>query len=290
MTEDTGPNKTLKSVLHRNAETALRPDGRSYQRLSINAVHAIADSQGIDPLAVEMAAIGEDIIPERYSRNNDALSRRDQLRLLASTAAIVGMGGLGGTVGEILARAGVGRLILIDGDEFENSNLNRQLNCTTANIGAAKAPAAATRIGIVNPSTQTVVRKAVMTVDNAAAVIQGADVAVDCLDSLPARFALEGAARTLGIPMVTAAVAGTTGQVSVIVPGGTDLTKIYGDPAETPEKGVETTTGNLPQTVWAVAAIEAAEVIKTLLGRTTLAGRLLILDLDEPVFEIIDLT
>jgi len=290
MTENSDPKNTLQSALLHHAEAALRPDGRSYRRLSAAAVHAIAQSQGIDPLKVEMAALGENIVPERYSRNNDALSCQDQLRLLSSTAVVVGMGGLGGTVGEILARAGVGRLILVDGDTFEDSNLNRQLNCTTANIGAAKAAEAANRIGSVNPSTQTTVRKIFLNGENATTVIEGANVAVDCLDSLPARFALEGAARTHGIPMVTAAVAGSTGQVSVIVPGGPGLINIYGNPAEAPEKGVETTTGNLPQTVWAVAAIEAAEVIKTLLERTTLVGRLLILDLDEPVFEIIDLT
>ncbi len=290
MTEDNDPSKTLKSLLLRRAETARRPDGRSYRRLDVNTAHAIARSQEVDLQKVEMTAIEEDIIPERYSRNNDAMSRQDQLRLLSATVVIVGMGGLGGTVGEILARAGVGRLFLVDGDAFETSNLNRQLNCTTANIGAAKATAAATRIGLVNPSTRTTVQKIFLNDDNAAGVIQGADVAVDCLDSLPARFALERAARAHGIPMVTAAVAGTTGQVSVIVPGGSDLARIYGDPNEVPEKGVETTTGNLPQTVWAVAAIEAAEAIKTLLGRTTLAGRLLILDLDEPVFDIFDLS
>jgi molybdopterin-synthase adenylyltransferase len=68
-----------------------------------------------------------DIIPERYVRNFNAFSPKDQIKLLRSTVAVVGLGGLGGGVTEILARIGIGTLILIDGDVFEDTNLNRQM-------------------------------------------------------------------------------------------------------------------------------------------------------------------
>ncbi|MFH1980610.1 MAG: ThiF family adenylyltransferase [Pseudomonadota bacterium] len=286
MTDD----NRMQALLRDRARDAVRPDGLPYRSLSSDAAISTARSAGATLRQVEMAALRDDIIPERYSRNRDGLTRRDQLRLLESTVAIVGLGGLGGTVADILARAGIGRLILIDGDLFEESNLNRQLNCTVATIDSGKACAAAERIAAVNPGTETTVHSAFITSANAAALIAGADAVADCLDSLPARFVLEQAAHTLKIPMVTAAVAGAAGQVSLLQKGGPGLRTIYGDPANAPDKGVETVTGNLPFTVTAVAAIEAAEIIKTLLGRSSLAGRLLILDLDEMLFDVIDLS
>jgi molybdopterin/thiamine biosynthesis adenylyltransferase len=282
--------KNMQALLRERAADAMRPDGRPYRRISNNAAMSVARATGTALRQVEMAALGDDIIPERYSRNQNALTAGDQLRLLASTVAIVGLGGLGGTVAEILARAGVGRLILIDGDTFEESNLNRQLNCTLASLATGKAAAAAARIAAVNPATETTTHPVFMTAANAIALITVADAAADCLDSLPARFVLEQAARARGIVMVTAAVAGTTGQLTVIKPGGPGLKSVYGDPADIPEKGVEIATGNLPYTVWAVAAVEAGEIVNALLGRSSLSGRLLILDLDGAVFELVDLS
>lgn len=290
MSEAKDSKTPLAATILGHAEAASRPDGRPYRRIAVHSVLDIAGSQGVSPRHVELVAIENDIIPERYSRNHDAFTSQDQIRLLKSTVAVVGLGGLGGTVAEILARAGVGRLILIDGDRFEESNLNRQINCTLSSLGTGKAAAAAERLAAINPATETAVHEAFITPANAAALIAGADIAADCLDSLPDRFSLEQAAHTHGIPMVTAAVAGAAGQVAVIQPGGPGLKAIYGDPAEVPNKGVESITGNLPFTVTTIAAIEAAEIIKTLLGRSSLTGRLLILDLDAMIFDVIDLS
>ena len=290
MTDEINMAALLSTTLRDHAQNAVRPDGRPYRRISNDAVMSVARAMGSAPRQVEMAALGDDIIPERYSRNQNALTAGDQLRLLASTVAIVGLGGLGGTVAEVLARTGIGRLILIDGDRFEESNLNRQLNCTLATLATGKAAAAAARIAAVNPATETTAHPVYMTAANAAELISGANAAADCLDSLPARFVLEKAAAARGIAMVTAAVAGTTGQLTVIQPGDPGLKAIYGDPADAPEKGVEVATGNLPYTVWSVAALEAGEIVNVLLGRSALSGRLLILDLDEMLFDAIDLT
>ena len=81
----------------------------------------------------------------RYMRNLHTYSMAEQAWLLNSRAAVVGLGGLGGTVTQILARAGVGGLVLIDGDIFEEHNLNRQLFCTQEGIGSSKARTAAQR-------------------------------------------------------------------------------------------------------------------------------------------------
>lgn len=282
--------KALLQAVRAIAHQGTRPDGRPYRRIDRAAALAVSRSTGASAETVEAAAVASGIVPERYSRNREALSMADQQLLLAATVVVVGLGGLGGTVAEILARAGVGRLILVDGDVFEESNLNRQLNSTVDTIGAGKAAAAAARIAAVNPSTRTVVHPVFLTAENAAARIENADVAADCLDSLTARFNLARAAAARGIPMVTAAVAGTTGQLGVIAPEGPGLAAIYGAPDDAPDKGVEATTGNLPHTVWAVAALEAGEVVNTLLGRSALTGRLLVMDLEDAVFEVVDLS
>ena len=95
---------------------------------------------------MERTALELGICPERYLRNLDAYSLAEQLRLLKSHAALVGLGGLGGYVLELLARAGVGSIRAADGDEFVPSNLNRQLYATRRTLCGYKAAAAAARM------------------------------------------------------------------------------------------------------------------------------------------------
>src|SRR5665647_3638505 len=90
----------------------------------------------------------------RYARNKKTLSDEDQLKLANSCVAVVGCGGLGGYIAEQLARVGVGRLVLFDGDRFEVSNLNRQIMATELNIGQWKVEAAQERLRSVNSEVQ----------------------------------------------------------------------------------------------------------------------------------------
>jgi len=89
---------------------------------------------------------------ERYDRNFNTLSLEEQKKLGASKVVVLGLGGLGGSVCEMLARVGIGHLILIDGDVFDSSNLNRQLLCQEKLIGFPKAKAAEKRIASGVPS------------------------------------------------------------------------------------------------------------------------------------------
>jgi molybdopterin/thiamine biosynthesis adenylyltransferase len=225
------------------------------------------------------------VIPERYTRNRKSLSVSDQIALLQSTMAIIGLGGLGGYVAEVLARTGIGRLILVDGDRFEDSNLNRQLNSTAESIGVSKAAATVRRIAAVNPSVEVTSHDVFFKAENAEQLVADADVVIDCLDTLPARFLLESAARSRNIPMVTAAVAGTTAQVLAIRPGDTGLRSIYGSPEEAPERGVERMSGNLPYTVMMAAAMECAEAVRLLLAPETVDSTLVVFDLRDNTFE-----
>ena len=108
---------TIKQDLH----------GRDYLSLSTGSVAAMARDSGLSPREVEIEALQWGAIPERYQRNMGTLGIDGQLKLLNSSVAVVGAGGLGGSVIELLARVGVGRLKVIDHDVFsEEIELFRQ--------------------------------------------------------------------------------------------------------------------------------------------------------------------
>ena len=280
----------LISEIQAASRALKRPDGDDYLGLAVADIHQIAAGSGVSEKAVAVAALENGIIPERYARNMKMLSAADQLKMLQATVAIVGLGGLGGTVTETLARMGIGRLILIDGDVFEDSNLNRQATSRVANIGMAKADAARERVAKINPGVSVEVHSVFLEEENAAVLIQGADVVVDCLDSLKSRYYLSLACQAIAAPLVIAAVAGLAGQVTVFFPEDSGFESLYGVPGEVPEKGVETRLGNLAPVVGMLANVECAEVLKILLGRgRLLRNRMLLVDLMEGTFETVDL-
>jgi len=280
----------LKDIVSQAAEERQRPDGSPYRSLSFQSQKNIAEENGCSHKDVQLAALRQEIVPEVYARNQKSLSSDDQIRLLQSRVAVIGLGGLGGTVTEILARVGIGSLTLVDGDRFDDSNLNRQLLSSTAVLGQEKAVVAAERVGVLNPAVQTRCVVSFLQKENAADLLSGADIAVDCLDSITDRFILENACAQLEIPLVSAAIGGTSGQVSVIYPGDQGLSRIYGDPEKAAHRGVEKQLGTLPFTAIALAAMECAEVVVMAVGRQAgLRNRLLITDLFDHSLEVVDL-
>jgi molybdopterin/thiamine biosynthesis adenylyltransferase len=279
-----------RSELEALAQAAAFPDQTPYLRLSVRRIQELAQRAGVTGREIELAALENGFVPERYARNLRTFSPADQAALLRSRVGVVGLGGLGGTVVEILARMGVGRLTLIDGDRFEDSNLNRQLLSSPANLGLPKADAAARRIGQINPSVEATVHACFLTAGNAAELLAGCRVVVDCLDNLRTRFEVEDACRRLGSPMVSAAVAGASGHITAIFPEDRGLRLIYGEPEGLPLKGAETVLGTVPYSVAFLAALECAEVAKILLGRGgLLRDKLLVADLTAGVIEVMNL-
>jgi len=267
------------------------PDGTAYSGISMGDTSALASAFNRSAREIDIFALGCDIVPERYARNMKSFSVHDQKTLLASRVTIVGCGGLGGTVAETLARIGVGKLTLIDGDAFEESNLNRQLFSTEASMNQSKAAAAKKRLKRVNATIDVIHHRYNLDDDNALEMIDGSDVTADCLDNLPTRFTLQAASRTAGIPMVSAAVGGHSGHLTAIFPEDKGLELIFGDPDEAAAlKGAEQHLGNLPYTVNTVAALECAEIVKILLQHdSALRNRLLIIDLNDYTFETLRL-
>ncbi len=214
---------------------------------------------------------------DRYLRNHDAISEEEQAALAAKRVLVVGCGGLGGMVIECLARIGVGYLRLVDGDVFEETNLNRQLLCSTMNLGRPKTLAAKQRVMAVNPLVEVDAVQADLTAENAISLLTECDVAVDCLDNIPSRLVLQQAAKTAGIPVVHGAVAGWLGRICVIQPGEDLLNLLYPEAEES--QGEELQTGTLSFTAALIASWQAAETVKLLLGKPGLKGEIFEIDL-----------
>jgi molybdopterin/thiamine biosynthesis adenylyltransferase len=266
------------------------PDKTPYRSISVAHVRQLAAESNRNGREIEIAALENGIVPERYARNMRTFSLPDQAALLRSRVGVVGLGGLGGTVTEILARIGVGRLALIDGDRFEDSNLNRQMLSATGTLGHPKAEAARRRVNEINPSVEATVHELFLTAENAADLLAGCAVVVDCLDTLKARFTVEDACRSLGCPFVSAAVAGASGHVTTVFPTDRGLRLIYGDPQKAPLKGAETALGTVPFSVTLLAALECAEVVKIIVkSGSPLRDKLMVVDLFDGVVEVLSL-
>ena len=279
-----------KAALAKEAGNRMFPDGLPYKSLSIESVDKLSRAFGLSGREVEILALEEKIVPERYIRNMRHLSMDQQSVLLRSRICLVGLGGLGGYALEILARTGVGSLTLVDGDRFEDSNLNRQALSSPFLLDVPKARAAGKRVSEINPSLSITTHDTFLTEDNAAFLLDGANLAMDCLDNLKTRFVLEKAAKKLGIPMVSAAVAGISGHVTVIFPDDAGLELIYGKEKDSTAKGAEATLGCMAHAVAFLASLECSEAVKILLKQNQiLRNKLLVVDLADNTCQVLDL-
>lgn len=226
----------------------------------------------------EIALLQRGIIPVRYERNIGTLGIAGQIALLQGHVAIVGAGGLGGWTAEGLCRLGVGKLTLIDGDVYQDSNLNRQLGSDEETLGRSKASTLSQRLQRVNGAVDIVAHDQPLTAANADMFLRGADVVVDALDSIETRLLLQQIAARLDMPMVHGAIAGWTGQVTTILPGDPGLKAIYGT-VPVQDHGVETHLGTPSPTPMMISAWLVHECAKLITDCGSLIrGRLLVFD------------
>lgn len=280
-----GPDPALAAALAAASREMPYPDGRPGRFLDAAAVAELAGRFALAPRRVEMAALAAGICPLRYARNLTAFTMAEQARLLASKAGLVGLGGLGGGLLENLVRAGVGVIHAADGDVFEETNLNRQLLSSLSALGRPKAEVAAERAAAVNPSVEFAATNAFLDRAGMEELLDGAQVAVDALGGLKDRPALVAAAACLGLPLVTGAVAGYTAIVATVLPGGPSPADLFGSGAGC---SAEDVLGCPSPAVMAVAALQAAEVVRLLAGRPpALAGKALIVDLETMHFDAV---
>ena len=224
---------------------------------------------------------------ERYIRNMNMISAREMERLSGCKVCIVGCGGLGGYVIEMLGRLGVGSLTVVDGDVFDESNLNRQLLSEEPLIGHPKAMAAVRRMAAVNSGIHVIPHQVFLTSENCDEIIKGHDAVIDALDRTEPRRLLESRCSAMDIPLVHGAIGGWYAQISTIMPGDDFFSKIYPKDAGS---GIESDLGNPSFTPALAASIQVSEVIKILLGKgSLLRGKLLTIDLLENEYDLFDL-
>ncbi len=222
------------------------------------------------------------MIPDRYSRNLGTIGKNGQERLSASEVIVAGLGGLGGYVVEILARLGIGTIVGIDCDSFEESNLNRQLFADKESLGRRKATVAKEKILLINDRVNFIA------VDDRIESVKddlyaGTHLIFDCLDNAASRIFLQSKAKVHGIPLVHGSVGGWYAQVALVLPGCDLLSKMYGDFPDS--AGLEHELGT-PSFIPPVAAgIMVCEGVKVLLGRNQGGSFLVFLDLLNNEFE-----
>ena len=222
----------------------------------------------------------------RYDRNG-IFTEEEIQRLGKVKVCIIGCGGLGGYILEMMARIGIGHITVIDGDVFNVSNLNRQILSTETNIGQSKVNSAKERMTIVNSEISVSYIDEYLNEDNAQRLLEGHDLVMDALDSITTRFLLQEACHALGIPFVHGAIAGWYGQVSVVFPGDKTLDLIY---ASRQGEGVEKKIGNPSFTPSTIASIQVSEGLKVLLNKGEILRRkLLYVDLLQNEFHIMNL-
>lgn len=269
------------------ATTTTGPDGEKLYLLPLPGVEELHQETKLSRREIQIRALEAHILPERYLRSFGTIGWQGQLALLRAKVAVIGAGGLGGYICEGLARLGVGRVVVVDGDVFAEHNLNRQLFSSEPTLGKGKAEVAKRRLAEVNSATEVQIYACDATADNLPEILVGADVVVDALDRLPSRLVLQDVAQCLGIPLVHGAIAGMMGQVMTILPGDAGLRAFYGG-GRLPERGAETILGNPTGTPMMIAAWQVQEVMKLVTGLGELIrNRMLFLDAEAGRAEIL---
>lgn len=239
-----------------------------------------------------MAASHEILPSGRYSRQTmlPEIGPAGQERLRAARVLIVGLGGLGAPVATYLAGAGMGHIALCDPDTVSLSNLQRQTLYTEADLGKPKAECALRRLHELNSEIDFTAVPEGITSENAAWLVAGCDLVVDCTDNFATRYLIDDTCAAAGRPWVYGAIGEFCGQVAVmnLPPRARRLTDLFPDREELLGRP-RITMGVLGAVPGAIGAIQACEAIKVITGcGEPLAGRLFFLDLLSLRSEIID--
>lgn len=215
--------------------------------------------------------------PERHSRSVlfPGIGEEGQRRIREFSIVFVGVGAVGATAAESAARAGVGRLTLVDRDVVEESNLSRQFlfDQKDAELVSPKADAAARRLTRIAPDVQARAIVADLDRGNAREILAGHALVFDGSDNFETRLLVSDAARSLGIPSVYAACVGQEGLVALTVPGATPCLRCYLETLPPPGTGPTCdTAGIVPTLPPLVAAIGMTEALSFAAGEPPARG------------------
>lgn len=201
---------------------------------------------------------------ERYKRqiSMPQIGAEGQKLLQKSTVAVVGAGGLGAPVLTYLAAAGVGNIRIIDKDIVEESNLNRQFLYSAEDIGRKKAEAAKEKLEKQNPQIKVTAFSEEFTEENGGELLYGADVVVDCVDSVKTRIAVNKICLLFQMPLVEGGICGFYGYVTSVFQNSPCL-ECMGYTQEMEQKEIP----SIGAAVGVIGSLQAVETLKILLGK-----------------------
>jgi molybdopterin/thiamine biosynthesis adenylyltransferase len=220
---------------------------------------------------------------QRYSRHIilPNIGGKGQRKLLDSSVLVIGAGGLGSPVAMYLAAAGIGKLGIVDFDQVEVTNLQRQILHTTADVGRSKVASAVEHLRAINPTIEVVGHETLLFSTNVFEIFEGYDVIVDGTDNFPVRYLVNDATQFTDKPLVYGSIYQFEGQATVFMPGQETPCYRCLFPAPPPPGTVPSCAeggvfGVLPGVI---GSIQATEAIKIITGEgDTLEGRLLLYD------------
>lgn len=203
-----------------------------------------------------------------------------QERLKKARVLVVGAGGLGSPSLLYLASAGIGHIGIVDADEVDVTNLQRQVAHSTADVGRNKAESAAETIRAINPLIDVVTYPERLNPENALRIIEGYDIVLDGTDNFPTRYLINDACVMARKPLVTAAILRYSGQVAVILPGETGCYRcMFPEPPAPGAVPSCAQAGILGPVAGAMGSLQALETIKLILGSDhSIAGRFVSFD------------
>ena len=229
---------------------------------------------------------------EIISRQMSVVTRSEQQRFKDSKITVIGCGGIGGETIEMLARMGIGELVLVDEDAFDLSNLNRQTLASLADVGLDKSAVAKEKVRLINPYVKVTNYNEHVDITNIDKIIGDSDIVIDALDNVLTRVIVSRKAKEKGIPYIHGAIHGTLGQITVFLP---ETDKTYEEMFNLPSKGKELTddvigalknvTSGVPPVIGPtpnlIGCLEAMEAFKILtgVGKVTVAPKILTFDL-----------
>jgi len=230
---------------------------------------------------------------DRYGKQAAILGPGGQERLGRSSVLIAGIGALGGTISNLMVRAGVGRALLVDRDRAELGNLHRQLHLDEEDVARRvfKAEAAERRLRAANGQVRIEARVATISRENIDELMSGVDLVFDALDNIATRLLINDAAIRNAKPWIHCGVAGSRGNLLLIIPGQTPCMRcLYPGLEAGDDIPWVDSTGVLGTTAAFAAVLAADEALKYLSGNTeSLARGMIKFDLWENEFEVIPL-
>ena len=228
---------------------------------------------------------------EIIDRQKGILNKKEQLKLKNANITVIGCGGIGGAVIEMLARMGIGKLKIVDKDKFDVSNINRQLMSSMDFVGKNKADVTKEKIVSINPFVDVDTYNTELTQDNVNEILKNSDVVVDALDNIISRIVTNRCSLKMKIPFVHGAIHGTMGQITTFTSetptyeeifklssSGKDITQEVVKEMEKLTKSIPPVIGPVPNIVGCIQAFEIVKIL-TERGNVIKAPEVLIFDL-----------